>query len=66
MLRIGWFTENNILIGSGMSPFHNLRIMFSGGDNNPDFKARHVQWSDTLTNAIQIEKSEERGKKLET
>jgi hypothetical protein len=49
-----------------MSPFHNLRIMFSGGANNPGFKARNVQWSDMLTNAIRIEKSEERGKKLET
>ncbi|KAG0650234.1 Extradiol ring-cleavage dioxygenase [Hyphodiscus hymeniophilus] len=54
------------IIGSGMPTFHNLRILFSGGANDKGFKARNAQWSETLTNAIKTEKSEERGKKLDS
>jgi len=54
------------IVGSGMPTFHNLRIMFSGDANKPDFKARNAQWSNTLTSTIQIENSDERGKQLES
>jgi aromatic ring-opening dioxygenase catalytic subunit (LigB family) len=53
------------IVGSGMPTFHNLRIMFSGGQNDKGFKTRNAQWSQTLTDTIKIEDSEERGKKLE-
>jgi aromatic ring-opening dioxygenase catalytic subunit (LigB family) len=53
------------IIGSGMPSFHNLRLMFSGGANDKGFKTRNAKWSETLTNAVKLENSEERGKKLE-
>ena len=58
--------SNVVILGSGVSTFHNLRIMFSGGTNDPGFKRRNAQWSKTLTETIKIENSEERGKKLES
>lgn len=54
------------IIGSGMPTFHNLRIMFSGGANDKGFKTRNAQWSETLTNAVKTEDSEERGKKFDS
>jgi aromatic ring-opening dioxygenase catalytic subunit (LigB family) len=57
--------SNVAIVGSGMPTFHNLRLMFSGAMDNPDFRARNKQWSETLTNTIQIQDSAERGKKLE-
>jgi len=54
------------IIGSGMPTFHNLRIMFSGGANDKGFKTRNAQWSETLTNAVKTENSEERGKKFDS
>jgi len=58
--------SNIAILGSGMPTFHNLRIMFSGGANDPGFKQRNAQWSEKLTETIKIEDSDERGKKLES
>lgn len=57
--------SNVAIVGSGMPTLHNMRIMFSGAFNDPGFKQRHAQWSETLTNTIKIENGEERGKQLE-
>lgn len=53
------------IVGSGMPTFHNLRLMFSGGANNPSFIARNAEWSDRLTSTIKTNSSDERGKKLD-
>ncbi|TVY14063.1 Extradiol ring-cleavage dioxygenase [Lachnellula arida] len=53
------------IVGSGMPSFHNLRIMFSGGANDPGFKKRNKEWSDRLTATVKTEDVGERGKALE-
>jgi aromatic ring-opening dioxygenase catalytic subunit (LigB family) len=53
------------IIGSGMPTFHNLRIMFSGGANDPGFKKRNKVWSDRLTSTMETSDEDERGKKLD-
>jgi aromatic ring-opening dioxygenase catalytic subunit (LigB family) len=57
--------SNVAIVGSGMPTFHNLRLLFSGAVNDPRVKARNAEWSEQLTNTIQIEDGSERGKKLE-
>lgn len=57
--------SNVAILGSGMPSFHNLRLMFSGATSDPAVQQRNARWSETLTNTIKVEKSEERGKKLE-
>jgi aromatic ring-opening dioxygenase catalytic subunit (LigB family) len=54
------------IVGSGMPTFHNLRILYSGGANDRGVKTRNAQWSETLTNAVNTEDVEERGKKLDS
>ena len=56
-------SSNVAIIGSGMPTFHNLRLMFSGP--NAGVQRRNTQWSQALTETIEIDNSEERGKKLE-
>ena len=53
------------IIGSGMPTFHNLRLMFSGGTNDPGFKKRNKEWSDRLTATVKTEDVGERAKALE-
>jgi hypothetical protein len=49
-----------------MPTFHNLRLIFSGGANDPGFKKRNKEWSDRLMATITKEDSDERGKLLES
>jgi aromatic ring-opening dioxygenase catalytic subunit (LigB family) len=53
------------IVGSGMPSFHNLRTMFSGGMNGKEFKRINTEFSNTLTNTVEIQDSAERGKKFE-
>lgn len=54
------------ILGSGMPTFHNLRIMFSGGANDPGVKKRNAEWSERLTKTVRIGDVGERGKVLES
>jgi aromatic ring-opening dioxygenase catalytic subunit (LigB family) len=53
------------IIGSGMPTFHNLRIMNPYGVYNKAFEKTLTQFSETVTNTIKVENSEERKGKLE-
>lgn len=58
--------ERNIaIIGSGMPTFHNLRLMFGGLANTPDFIQRNKEWSYRLTETLKMADAEKRGKELD-
>lgn len=54
------------VIGSGMPTFHNIRILFSGETNDPGFKKRNKEWSDTLSSTVKTSDEEERGRKFDS
>lgn len=63
---LAFLRESNVaIIGSGMPNFHNLRLMFSGALEQPDVKARNLEWNKKLNETIALEESEERGKTFE-
>ncbi|KAF2194877.1 Extradiol aromatic ring-opening dioxygenase [Zopfia rhizophila CBS 207.26] len=57
--------QNIAIIGSGFASLHNLRLMFSGVTKTPAFKALNQEWSKQVTDAVQTEGVEERGRKFE-
>jgi aromatic ring-opening dioxygenase catalytic subunit (LigB family) len=56
--------HNIAIIGSGFASFHDLRAMFSGLSNTPDFKALAEEFSKSVTDAVMTEDAEERHKKF--
>jgi aromatic ring-opening dioxygenase catalytic subunit (LigB family) len=57
--------SNVAIIGSGFASFHNLRLLFSGALQTPEFKARNVAWSQAVTDAVGTKELKERGKKFD-
>ncbi|KAF2430972.1 Extradiol aromatic ring-opening dioxygenase [Tothia fuscella] len=57
--------SNIAIIGSGFASFHNLRVMFSGGAQDPSFRIRNEAWNEAITNAVTNASGEKRRKKLE-
>ncbi|RMZ70832.1 extradiol ring-cleavage dioxygenase [Pyrenophora seminiperda CCB06] len=43
--------QNIAIIGSGFATFHNLRLMFDGTAQTPDFKALNREWSKAVSDA---------------
>lgn len=57
--------QNIAIIGSGFATMHNLRLMFSGGTDSPDFKRKSDAWSKTVTDAATTGDVALRGEKLQ-
>lgn len=52
------------ILGSGSASFHNLKLMFSGGIKDAEFKKRQVNWDEALAEAVEEEGVEKREEKL--
>jgi len=49
---LGKLREQNIaIVGSGFATFHNLRLMFDGTAQTPQFKALNEEWSRAVSDA---------------
>jgi aromatic ring-opening dioxygenase catalytic subunit (LigB family) len=57
--------QNIAIVGSGFASLHNLRSMFSGITRTKQFKELNQEWSKQVTDAVQTENLEERGKKFD-
>ncbi|KAF1844190.1 Extradiol aromatic ring-opening dioxygenase [Cucurbitaria berberidis CBS 394.84] len=57
-------SQNVAIIGSGFATFHNLRLMFSGTSDTPQFKQQNVEWSKAVTDAAMTNNDVEREKKF--
>jgi aromatic ring-opening dioxygenase catalytic subunit (LigB family) len=57
--------QNIAIIGSGFATFHNLRLMFSGMAQTPQFKKQNIEWSDAVTDAAMTDDDKEREAKFE-
>lgn len=57
--------ENVAIVGSGFPTFHNLRLMFSGAFESPDFRSAIEEWSSVLNEAVLTADADERLAKLE-
>src|ERR1700749_590215 len=62
---LGKLRDSNIaIVGSGFASMHNLQLMFTGGLQDPAFKARNVEWNNAVTAAAVEEDENEREKKF--
>lgn len=57
--------QNIAIVGSGFASLHNLRSMFSGVTRTSSFKKLNEEWSQQVTEAVQTQNEEERGKKFQ-
>jgi aromatic ring-opening dioxygenase catalytic subunit (LigB family) len=57
--------HNIAIIGSGFASFHNLRLMFSQAAQSSAFRERNAKWSRAVTEAVETEEIDERGRRLE-
>ncbi|KAK8211267.1 extradiol ring-cleavage dioxygenase [Phyllosticta citricarpa] len=57
--------ERNVaIVGSGFATLHNLRHMFSGVTEEPEFRALNAAWSSAVTDAVKEANIDERERKL--
>lgn len=57
--------RNVAVIGSGFASFHNLRLMFSGVTEDPEFRKRNKAWNDAVADAVGETDEAKREKKLQ-